>query len=282
MFSPSLSASKFPLLPLYPRTQIIHSVQPSALTLTLTPTIPTPSLIWRRWIIRDNDFGRWYTFCDMGEDGCDWFQWVHDEATISTQQSSPVLHPSTRKRQRTPSVEILSSPHTRSAHRSWSLSQRSLKKQKSHTMQDRTPSLDHPLSSPTTSRRHTSSAAVDDDPSPPVIGQSKPLCDARRRISSDRTQHSHRIWPFDFYADEMEVGFRKCRLESNKQRPVDQVFQAHFHVKFTKSTFYDHRRHWMSMSETVRAQYIGYGHTERGRWTAFLRQEIKGEWRMGH
>ncbi|KAF8431627.1 hypothetical protein L210DRAFT_2909688 [Boletus edulis BED1] len=242
-------------------------------------------LIWCRWMIRDNDFGRWYTFCDMGEDGCDWFQFVHDEATNYSQQSLLVLHPSTTcKRQRTPSIEILSSPHTQSAHHSWSLSpsQRSLKKQKSQTMRDRTPSLDHSLSSPTMHHRHTSSAAVGNDPSPTVIGSSKPLSDARRRISADHTQTSHRIWPFDFYADEMDVGFTKCRMESNKQRPVEQVFRNHFHVKFTKSTFYDHRRHWMSVSDSVRACYIGYGHTAHGRWTAFLRHEIKGERRMGH
>lgn len=88
-----------------------------------------------------------------------------------------------------------------------------------------------------------------------------------------------RIWPFDFYADEMDTGFKKCHLESNKHRPVEKVFQDYFHVKFVRSTFYDHRRHWMDVSRLVREQYIEYGHTERGRWSNFIRQEIKDETR---
>ena len=95
------------------------------------------------------------------------------------------------------------------------------------------------------------------------------------------TSSGPRIWPFDFYADEMDIGFRKCRLESNKHRPVQKVFQDYFHVKFMRSMFYDHRRHWLSTSSSMRQQYIRYGYTERGCWSTFLRQEIKGERRFG-
>lgn len=193
-----------------------------------------------------------------------------------------MLCPSNHKRQRTPSVEILSSPPTHSTHCIRTSSQRSLKKQKSHTMQDCTPSLGHSLSPPTTCNCHTSSsAAIDDVPSPLANGQSKPLSIARHHVSV-AVQHSQHVWPFDFYADEMDIRFRACRLESNKQRPVEQVFRGHFHVKFAKSTFYDHHHHWMSASDTVWACYIGYGHTKCGCWTSFLRHEIKGEQHMGH
>ena len=88
---------------------------------------------------------------------------------------------------------------------------------------------------------------------------------------------NQRIWPFDFYATEMDLGFKRCCEESNRQRPVEQVFSKHFGAKFVKSTFYDHRRHWMSVASSVRGHYIDYGHTEQGRWATFLRKEIKGE-----
>lgn len=115
-------------------------------------------------------------------------------------------------------------------------------------------------------------------------GQLEPLSIAWECASSAATRchTSYCVWPFDFYAEEMDIGFRKCRLELNKQHPVEQVFQDHFHVKFVKSMFYDHRHHWMSVSQSVRERYIGYGHTERGHWATFLRHEIKGERRMGH
>lgn len=92
---------------------------------------------------------------------------------------------------------------------------------------------------------------------------------------------SSRVWPFDFYADEMDIGFRKCRREANKARPVGSVFEDYFGVKFVKSTFYDHRCHWRSVGSSIRRRYIDYGRTERGRWSAFVRHEIKGKRRMG-
>ena len=93
----------------------------------------------------------------------------------------------------------------------------------------------------------------------------------------ESTSSSAQIWPFDFYTDKMDIGFKKCHLQSNKHCPVKKVFQDHFHVLFVPSTFYDHCHHWMSVSSWMHEQYIGYGHTECGHWSTFLHKEIRGE-----
>lgn len=95
-------------------------------------------LIWHCWtLIRDEDYGRWYTTvslsflfflffitnttqCDMGEPGCEWFRWAYEELVRPSSPSEPtrpstsmghlISHPT--KRQRSPSVEISSSPST--------------------------------------------------------------------------------------------------------------------------------------------------------------------------
>lgn len=88
------------------------------------------------------------------------------------------------------------------------------------------------------------------------------------------------VWPFDFYAAEMDIGFKKCHDELNRQHPVEQVFSKHFDVKFVKSMFYDHCCHWFSVSLSVHNKYIDYGYTADGHWLAFLCKHIKGHWSM--
>ena len=85
------------------------------------------------------------------------------------------------------------------------------------------------------------------------------------------------VWPFNFYMRKMDPGFKWCRIKLNRQHPVEKVFQDCPHTKFIKSTFYNHHHHWMTISLSVCEQYTGYGHTECGRWSTFLCQEIKGE-----
>ena len=125
---------------------------------------------------------------------------------------------------------------------------------------------------PSSSRGSFKRQRLDFSPSPP------PPC---HRTPSMKRPQPPRVWPFDFYADKMDIGFKKCHLESNKQQPVERVFLDYFHVKFIRSTFYNHHHHWMGVSQSVHEQYIGYGHTECGHWSAFLRQEIRGERQMG-
>ena len=79
----------------------------------------------------------------------------------------------------------------------------------------------------------------------------------------------------------MDLGFKKCREESNKQCPVAQIFSEHFGTKFVRSTFYDHCRHWMSVHPSARKRYIDYGHTEKGHWSVFFQKEIRGKRVMG-
>ena len=96
------------------------------------------------------------------------------------------------------------------------------------------------------------------------------------------TSSSAWIWLFDFYVDKMDIGFKKCRLQSNKHCPVKNVFQDHFHVLFVQSSFYDHCHHWMSVSSWMCKQYIGYGHTECNCWSTFLHKEIRGKGQSRH
>lgn len=194
----------------------------------------------------------------MGEDGCDRFRWVFEDVQ-DVPPSTPPQTSGPQKCRRSPSIEVSSpspalpvgvhahqpvKPLLRAQHHA-SSSHRSSKTQRC--------SFDLSSSSPPT-HHHTPSIEC---PQPP------------------------RVWPFDFYADEIDIGFKKCRLESNKHWPVERVFLDHFHVKFVRSTFYNHHRHWMGVSQSTQERYIGYGQTERGRWSTFLHQEIRGERRMG-
>ena len=212
----------------------------------------------------------------MGEDGCDWFRWVFEDLppnpSTLPQTSGPL------KRRHSPSIEPSpSSPPQTSS---------SLKRRHSASIGVSSPSpalghaREHQQVAPLLYARHHASSsrgsskrhALDLSPSLP------PQC---HRTPSLKHPQPPRVWPFNFYADEMDIGFKKCRLESNKHWPVERVFSDYFYVKFTRLTFYDHRRHWMGVSQSVRERYIGYGHTEHGRWSTFLRQEIRGERLMG-
>ena len=208
----------------------------------------------------------------MCEGGCEWFQWAYDGLDQPTTPMKSSWSPPS-KRQRSPSIEVLSPLPTSSMHHHKSPSQRSLKRHKHWTSPDRPSSLP-------ACHCHSSSAEGNLVQHSPTARSSWPLDIAHCHASSAAQSHTC-VWPSDFYVDEMDAGFTKCALESNRQRLVEEVFQSHFHAKFIKSTFYNHCRHWMSVKEHVQRCYIGYGHTERGHWSTFLRQEIKGEQLIG-
>ena len=129
----------------------------------------------------------------------------------------------------------------------------------------------------------TSSAAGNLIQSSPVNWYLVPLTIAHLHASSTTahwSSHIH-VWPDDFYVDEMAIRFMKCTLELNRQHPVEQVFRDHFHIKYVKSMFYNHRCHWGSVSDSVQWHYIEYGHTKCGCWHTFLCCEVKGK-EMNH
>ena len=189
----------------------------------------------------------------MGEDGCIWFQWAYDDLGKGAPWTPLKTSGEQHSHRQIPSIEL--SPALRQGrlfpHR---LPQKRLSTDVSSSsppLRHRTPSVE--LSSsfePLTyarcrnfAKKHTQ-LSIDLSQSSPTPGFEPSL--------PEGTSSGPRIWPFDF-----------------------------FHVKFVRSTFYDHHRHWLSTSSSMHQRYIRYGHTERGRWSTFLRQEIKGERRFG-
>ena len=180
--------------------------------------------------------------CDMCEGGCKWFQWAYDRLDQPTTPMKSSWSPPS-KRQCSPLIEVLSPLPTSSMHHHKLPSQRSLKRHKHWMSPDRLSSLP---------ACHCCSSSAEGN----LIQHSltarslRPLDIARCHASSAAQSHT-RVWPSDFYVDEMDAGFTKCALESNRWHPVEEVFQSHFHVKFIKSMFYNHHCHWLSMKEHV-------------------------------
>ena len=209
----------------------------------------------------------------MGEEGCERFTWAFEsirDAAPSEPSSSPrarhhdesLLPTSSTMQHRTPSIEF--SPETSHTPRHIAAARTHEASTTRHCT--RTPSVElSPEPSHTqrhTTRHRTRTPSVELSPEPSHT-QHQPT--ARVAASHPSSSPSHcRVWPFDFYAHEMDTGFKLCCDESNRKRPVEKVFRDHFHTKFAKSTFYDHRRHWMSISSSVRERYIGYGNTKHG------------------
>ena len=192
----------------------------------------------------------------MGEDGCKWFQWAYDKWRDNT---APLGPPHTfgqhRKHQWTPSFETFMAPHHSPSHKSSCRPPTTL--YPTHSCHKIQQSDDTSISQSVTCHHHTPSIEISLSP-----GKAKPLFYVRHHnlascnihessptpsvstlgqchcdTTVDCKSSSPRIWPFDFYANEMDVGFRKYALESNKHRPVRKVFQDHFHVKFVHFTF---------------------------------------------
>lgn len=113
--------------------------------------------------------------------------------------------------------------------------------------------------------------------SPIIEHRSQSAIDDRGKTSLNAIDlETIRVWPYDFHACDIEAGFQKCREAVHSRHKVSAAFQKYFRTKFVKSTFYDHRRYWMEVVDaSVRARYIGYGHTDQGLWSAFLDNEIR-------
>ena len=231
----------------------------------------------------------------MGEEGCEQFTWAYHEWRDDPAPLSPLHTPfSDHSHTWTPSVEVSVPSCYPPSHNS---------PRSSCTLHCHMPSHRKIYRSDCTSTA-TSLTLQNDTPSiaPPLSGNLRPLSYVCRRNFASHEDHGtsptpstsslghyphtssvdHKpsgpcIWPYDFYADEMDIGFRRCALESNKHCPVLKVFQEHFHVKFVPSTFYDHHQHWKSVSKLIHQQYIGYRHTECGRWLTFVWHEITGK-----
>ena len=143
----------------------------------------------------------------MGEDSCYWFQWVFEDLTPNPstlpQTSSPLKH------RRSPSIKPSpSSPPQTSS---------SLKRRCSASIKVSSPSPTlgharkhqqivpllyaqrHASSSRGSSKRH----ALNLSPSLPPQHHCTP---------SIKHAQPPRVWPFDFYANEMDIGFKKCHL----------------------------------------------------------------------
>ncbi|KAG6373071.1 hypothetical protein JVT61DRAFT_7132 [Boletus reticuloceps] len=209
------------------------------------------------------------TQCDLREDDCDWFRWAFEDSDVhGIPQSPPPRTSSSHKRKRSPSIEV-SSPFPAKRKHSPSIEISSPQPTSGHMYDQQIALLLYARHRASTSYRL------------PKINLASSLPPECSSTSSMERPQPPQVWPFDFYANKMDIGFKRCRLESNKQQPVEKVFLDQFHVKFVRSTYYDHRRHWMSVSQSVCERYIGYGQTERGRWSTFIRQEIRGERQMG-
>jgi hypothetical protein len=220
----------------------------------------------------------------MGEEGCERFTWAFESTRDATLSSSPrACHKSSLRTSESPiQCHHTALPELLSSSPSVSVV--------SATTRLRSKKTSLPTSSTSTTQHRTPSIEL--SPEPSHTQRCITAAYAHERVATDPTTHAAvsrsssflfhcRVWPFNFYAHEMDTGFKMCCDELNQRHPVEKVFRDHFHTKFAKSTFYDHRRHWMSVSSLVREWYIGYGNTKHGRWSMFLRQEIKGRGNKG-
>ena len=96
-----------------------------------------------------------------------------------------------------------------------------------------------------------SSSSSDEDPikqeqlssSPIIQHYSQSMVDGQGKSYSDAIDlNAIRVWPYDFHACDIKVGFQKCQQASHMHGKVrvSTVFQKHFSTKFMKITFYDH------------------------------------------
>ena len=115
--------------------------------------------------------------------------------------------------------------------------------------------------------------------SPIIQRRSQSMVDGRGESYSDAIDlDAIHVWPYDFPACDIKVGFQKCQQASHTHGKVrvSTVFQKHFGTKFMKTTFYDHHHFWMGVSPVVHEHYIGYGHSPEGLWSKFLEKEVHG------
>ncbi|KAG2038580.1 hypothetical protein BDR03DRAFT_981529 [Suillus americanus] len=112
-----------------------------------------------------------------------------------------------------------------------------------------------------------------DEPPVPAVSRSSDL--EGGTFSDPIDVDEQHIWPVDFYACDIEAGFQKCLSATRARRSVPMTFTKHFGVHFIKTTYYDHRRHWMEEVDVkVCEHYISYGRTSKGLWSSFL-QELR-------
>ncbi|KAG2037614.1 hypothetical protein BDR03DRAFT_1010659 [Suillus americanus] len=84
------------------------------------------------------------------------------------------------------------------------------------------------------------------------------------------------IWPVDFYVINIANGFNLCKKAADSRHKVSQVFIKHFGMPFKASTYYNNRKvSDLEVNRVLRERFTDYGHTEKGRWTAFMK---KAQW----
>ncbi|KAF8799393.1 hypothetical protein BYT27DRAFT_6862923 [Phlegmacium glaucopus] len=79
-------------------------------------------------------------------------------------------------------------------------------------------------------------------------------------------------WPSDFYAVDIVYGFEKCESASRVRGKVEETFEAIFKTPFRRTTFYKHRKTWLTAPATARDAALKAGHTSQGLWVYFLKQ----------
>lgn len=93
-------------------------------------------------------------------------------------------------------------------------------------------------------------------------------------LSSDsETDNSEPVWPRDFYVVEVAAVFSHCQLAKARKTTVAALFRERVDgTPFTRQTFYSHRERWNDAPASLRERYLGYGFTERGLWSAFMKE----------
>jgi hypothetical protein len=79
------------------------------------------------------------------------------------------------------------------------------------------------------------------------------------------------VWPSDFYAVDIVYGFEKCDSTSRVHGNVEGTFEAIFKTPFRRTTFYKHRKTWLTAPSAARDAALKAGRTSEGLWVYFLK-----------
>jgi len=81
------------------------------------------------------------------------------------------------------------------------------------------------------------------------------------------------LWPVNFYVIDITNGFNLCKKAADSWCKVSQAFIKHFGVPFKASTYYNNKKVWdLEVNQALHERFTGYGHTETGRWTTFMKK----------
>ncbi|THU75097.1 hypothetical protein K435DRAFT_881649, partial [Dendrothele bispora CBS 962.96] len=94
-------------------------------------------------------------------------------------------------------------------------------------------------------------------------------------ILSSRQGHKRgRGWPQAYHAVELKPLFEASLDKKVKRSDVKSLFAKAFpDIKYSSTTFYDHRDRWLRAPESLRSKLVAAGVTSEGRWT-LLMQEV--------